>query len=263
MRYLEGIPNILYKYRDYSEKYNKRTLFNFEIFLASTSMFNDPYEGAIPFVYEPDDLTEENIFLKLRDIAIKRHPKWTEAQIQEYCYEAHRKDLLNDDAHIEEQNEINRKNIDKNFGILSLAKSPTNYLMWSHYGNKHTGYCIGFDKYILDNLVQGSLGSINYDSKIPKFRLFEDIHKFGIKQLGTKYNVWEYEDEYRIVKGYAAKKTIEYPHEMIKKIYLGCNMKQTDKNEIIDFVRSNKVDCEIIELSLDKEIFKLNELRIY
>lgn len=45
------IPVILYKYRDFHNEYNKRILFNFEIFLPSTTMFNDPYEGSIPFVY--------------------------------------------------------------------------------------------------------------------------------------------------------------------------------------------------------------------
>lgn len=79
------VPSILYKYRDYQNEWNYRTLFNLEIYLPSTSQFNDPYEGSIPFTYDPEDITPENIFKKLRALAIEKHPDWDEKQIQEYC----------------------------------------------------------------------------------------------------------------------------------------------------------------------------------
>lgn len=53
------MPKIPYKYRDYKNNFNRSNLFEFELFLASTSMFNDPYEGSIPFSYDPIDLTPE------------------------------------------------------------------------------------------------------------------------------------------------------------------------------------------------------------
>ncbi|NOX47778.1 MAG: DUF2971 domain-containing protein [Chlorobi bacterium] len=262
MNYREEIPNILYKYRDYSNKYNKRTLFDFEIFLASTSMFNDPYEGAIPFEYEPEDLTEDNIFLKLREVATQKYPDWSEDQIRKHCYEAQKRDLLNNDVHIAEQNELNRKKINRTFGILSLTGNPLNYLMWSHYGNKHTGYCIGFDKCILNDIVQGVLSPVTYDLRIPKLRLFESIGNFHKKQLATKYKIWDYEEEYRIVKGDASKQVIKYPKEMIKRVYLGCKMKYPNKTKIISFIKSNDIECEVFQLTLDNQVFKLNSQRI-
>lgn len=257
------MPPILYKYRDYSNEYNRKTLFEFELFLASTSMFNDPYEGAIPFTYDPQDLTPENIFIKMRELAIAEHPDWTEGQIQEYCYEGQQKKLLQDDAHIEKFNETNRADIDKTFGILSLTPKPLNYLMWSHYANSHKGFCIGFDTDILYELTQGGLGPVTYDEELPKLRLFGDTLDFHRKQLATKSKVWEYEEEFRVVKSNAAKKTIKYPKEMIKRIFLGCQMDFKKKNEIVAFAKQNGINCEIIETSLDKEEFKLNTLRIY
>jgi hypothetical protein len=216
---LENIPNILYKYRDYANENNKRTLFNFELFLASTSMFNDPYEGSIPFIYEPNDLTPENIFLKLLELAKHDHPDWKDQRLYEYCFEGQQKDLLHDEVHIERENEKNKEAIDKSFGILSLTIHPLNYLMWSHYGNSHTGFCIGFDKYILDEIINGTISPVNYDSKIPKLRLFEEIQYFHIKQLATKSDIWSYEYEYRIVKSNASRETIKYPKEMINPDY--------------------------------------------
>ncbi len=263
MKMQDNIPNILYKYRDYTNKFNRKTLFEFELFLASTSMFNDPYEGSIPFTYDPEDLTPENIFLKLRQLAIFAHPDWKEAEIQQYCFEGQTKDLLNDEDYVEKFNEQNRIEIDKTFGIFSMTIHPLNYLMWSHYGNSHNGFCLGFDKTLLFETVGGGLGPVHYESEVPKLKLFGDAYDFQIKQLATKSKVWSYEDEYRIVKSNAAKQIITYPKEMIKQIFLGVKLPLIEKTRIIDFVKKNSIDCEVYELLLDKIIFKLNPLRIY
>ena len=263
MGFLDGIPNILYKYRDYSNEFNKKTLFDFEFFLSSTKMFNDPYEGSIPFEYDPEELTEENIFLKLRSVAKENYPDWDEKRIHEFCFEGHQKRLLFDEEHKKEINRKNKEEIEKTFGILSLTGYPLNYLMWSHYAKSHTGFCIGFDKFGLFNTINGSLSKVNYANNVPRLKLFEDIGAFHVKQIATKSDVWEYEGEYRIVKSNAANMKITYPKELIKNIFLGVKMAQINKNKIIEFVKSNKIECEIYELSLDKEIFKLNDLRIY
>lgn len=257
------MPKILYKYRDYCKDTNRKTLFDFELFLASTPMFNDPYEGTIPFSYDPQDLTPENIFLKMRELAYAKNPEWSESQIQSYCFEGQQKNLLHDEDFREKFDESIREKIENDFGIISLAPNPFNYLMWSHYANCHKGFCIGFDRDILNETVQGSLGPVNYDNDIPKFRLFEDIPDFLIKLLGTKSKVWEYEEEYRIIKMNASKQIIKYPKEMIKEIFLGCKMELKNRKEIIDFVKKNSIECQIIETSLNKEKFMLDTLRIY
>ena len=35
--------------------------------------------------------------------------------------------------------------LDDRFAILCLSSDPASYLMWSHYAQKHSGFCIGFD----------------------------------------------------------------------------------------------------------------------
>lgn len=255
-------PPILYKYRDLQNSYNRRILFNFEIYLPSTKMFNDPYEGSIPFVYNPEDLTEDNLYIKMRALAKEAYPSWTDTQIDEYCFEAKRKDLLNDPKHMEQMRSENIDKIDAKFGILSLTPKHLNYLMWSHYANCHRGFCIGFDTAALFDII-GSFGPVIYKKEIPKMNLFGDTVEFYVKQLSTKSDVWSYEDEYRMVLSDAARKTINYHKGIIRKIVLGCKMAQNEKDEIIEFVKKNMIECEISELSLDLEEFKLNEMRIY
>jgi len=264
MEKIPEMPTVLYKYRDYENSFNRRTLLNFEIFLASTTMFNDPYEGSIPFVYNPEDLTETNLYIKMRQVTKETYPKWTDTQIEEYCYEAKQKDLLNDPKHMDEQRLINIQKIDEKFGILSLTPNHLNYLMWSHYANSHRGFCIGFGTNLLNEIILGTCDFVTYQNKIPSMDLFGNTYEFFKKQLLTKSKIWEYEDEYRIVKADGSKETIIYDKNIIKKIVLGCKMPQSIKVEIIKFVIKNEMECEISELSLDtKKEFKLNEMRVY
>ncbi len=76
MAYLKGAPEILYKYRDYTNDFNKKTLFEFELFLSTTTIFNDPYEGLIPFSYNPKSLTQEKIYSKLQKCLFERPDGW-------------------------------------------------------------------------------------------------------------------------------------------------------------------------------------------
>ncbi len=260
---MQEMPKTLFKYRDYTNEYNRKTLFDFEIYLASTATFNDPYEGDIPFRYEPKELTEENIFRKFRELAYEEHPDWSEEEIHEFCYNAQQKDLLNDEAHIEQRNKINKKDIENTFGILSLTPNPMNYLMWSHYANSHTGYCIGFDSKLLFDEIGGALVKVKYETELPKLKLFEDIREFQQKLLATKMKDWEYEDEYRLININPPSRIVTYSKEMIKEIFLGCNMPLENKNKIIEFVKSNAIDCQVFDLSLDKTVFKLSPLNIY
>ncbi|MBT2620300.1 DUF2971 domain-containing protein [Chryseobacterium sp. ISL-6] len=50
------------------------------------------------------------------------------------------------------------ENVNRNFGIYSLTTKNSNLLMWSHYGNSHKGFCIGFNTEKLFKLVMGTLG---------------------------------------------------------------------------------------------------------
>lgn len=217
-------PKILYKYRDWCNEYHRKVLFDFEIFLASASKFNDPYEGNIPFEYDPTELTKENIFLKLYSIAKHNHPDWEESEIHFEAYNAQQKDLINDPDHLNMVRENVKSNIEAEFGIFSLTKDSNNFLMWSHYANSHKGFCVGFNSQILFDTIECAIGPVTYSNKIPKFCLSEPIDVFTVKLLGTKGTFWEYEQEYRIIKSGLANKPINIPAEGIEEIIFGCNM---------------------------------------
>lgn len=112
---------------------------------------------------------------------------------------------------------------------LCLTKSPKNTLMWAHYANSFTGYCLGFEyvgkdecqprkiEYIKTLLECCNLytevfrflktGSGTLEEKTTKLHLenpdlFEKISKFLHIFNYQKTRVWEYEKEYRIITHY-------------------------------------------------------------
>jgi hypothetical protein len=84
----------------------------------------------------------------------------------------------------------------KKMGLLCFSRDWHNPVLWSHYAERHTGMCLGFD------VPDEHIYSINYsrrrvvigaeDLKPPR----RDIDL--MKCLFTKYTHWRYEDEVRV-----------------------------------------------------------------
>lgn len=114
-----------------------------------------------------------------------------------------------------------RNDIDENFVILSLTRNPLNPLMWSHYGNAHSGCVIeidiekaGFDD---ENIctVPASYGDVIYTASKPNYKHAQQIIDLKHEPYGSflpdkylavkaaflyKHTSWAYEEEVRIVK---------------------------------------------------------------
>ena len=88
------------------------------------------------------------------------------------------------------------------YGIECFSRTWKSILMWSHYGDKHRGICLGFDvpdevtrpvDYVPDVQTVGSL-------MVERREDFSAEH--GVKMIdrlcGAKYAGWSYEEEIRI-----------------------------------------------------------------
>lgn len=260
MEFVDGMPKTLFKYRDYDLEYNRNSLFEFELYFPSANNLNDPYEGSIPFRYNPDELSPEKIFLKQYNYCKAENPKWTEEQIHEFCFR--NKDNVFDPENMEKVDKLNRETICRDFGILSLSSDPMNYLMWSYYTHSHTGFCLGYDTVQLFNSCTATLSKVNYTDEIPKHSLNEDIAHFHQKQLSTKGKFWEHESEYRLIRIKGANSILKIEPVIITSIFLGCNMIEKTRFKIIDFAKKHLNHASVYELSLDQSLFKLNGLKI-
>ena len=87
---------------------------------------------------------------------------------------------------------------DSHTGLLCFSADWTNPVLWSHYGQKHRGICLGFD------LTRSHAERVRYKDKRLLAGLGEEgqpmtIDKKLQKQLlCTKFRHWEYEEELRV-----------------------------------------------------------------
>jgi hypothetical protein len=81
--------------------------------------------------------------------------------------------------------------------VYCLTPHPNSVLMWSHYGNRHSGICFEFDTLVplfgraLQVIYRESLPPISSSS-------FEDWGT-AASMLLEKSSDWRYEDEYRVL----------------------------------------------------------------
>jgi len=87
--------------------------------------------------------------------------------------------------------------LNKNKGLICLARSWRNPLMWGHYAERHTGMALGFD--VNENFVKPvvyakKLHKIAFDQAEKKPNLTFEVME---RLLRTKFYDWKYEDELR------------------------------------------------------------------
>jgi hypothetical protein len=267
MEFLENIPQPLYKYRVWSEpdkdqQFQRRILTDNELYLASSAQFNDPFDAALPFRYKEEQLTPDNIFLKLWKTGKESFPDLNDSELTAKAYEQQNSGRFEDGTYWKEHYEDFKKENQERFGILSLTSKNDNLLMWSHYANSHQGFCVGFDKYILWDLIQGSLSPVDYQTVFPEAGLFDDNLHFFTSLLTTKSSEWEYEQEYRFTKVDAARQVFNFPNEAVLEIILGYNMLEGDKTTIVKLAKAKYPNAAIFQSNMSLNRFGLDMIKI-
>lgn len=173
----------LYKYRAYDAN-SLAILINKKIWTAKPEALNDPFDCKIKFT--PPEINSD---------AFKEYLKQTGRSTgnQQRDYEIFLVGLQ----------EFYEKDIN-NFGVFSMTKINDDILMWSHYANKHKGFCIGFDRKN-DNLLGNIKKTLpvqyepNYPEADPLDKNGDYNHTLFMKMLFTKAKNWKYEKEWRLV----------------------------------------------------------------
>jgi hypothetical protein len=226
---LEGYFKNLYKYTTYDtglEIIKKQTLR-----FSKPSKFNDPldcHDGLIEI--------DESDFPKM---VKRRFPNATQKEHAEILLQVKQNFIT------QKESILNLYTQERNNILIScFSKSPEKLLMWSHYTNSHKGLCFEF---FIDRQVRfKSFGEVlplevNYKSlqKITKYK--DSDPNYLIDWVTTKSDQWSYEMEVRWIlmnviygKDYV---DIEFPKYFLKKIILGFNMEQKERQIVIDLVK--------------------------
>jgi len=226
-----------YKYRPYSQR-TLEILLNQEIYFPSSEKLNDPLDSRI------------DIDAEYQKVVASLDPTKDEATNRKaflvYLLNAH--DFR--DPNTKQKIGLNQalQRFIQTVGILSLSKTPTDPLLWSHYAASHTGICLGFD---IDKIQSESIfarDEVTYLAAPPYQAIFLSLaeqlgefmrpwdkqsypdelgDKFYTKQISelmrgnlfVKSEKWKYEEEYRIVQSNPGMQG--FPPEALQVVILG------------------------------------------
>lgn len=140
---------VLYKYRKYSAR-SLEVLIKKEIYFASPDQLNDPYDCRLNII---------EAFSAAIEKARRDTNSALEAQLTRFTPLK--------DTYAKLQADI------QGSGVFSLARSPKNVLMWSHYADDHRGFALGFglsEKFRNSNQIIGAADA--YYAKAKPFTKF-------------------------------------------------------------------------------------------
>lgn len=88
-----------------------------------------------------------------------------------------------------------RDRFDRQNGVLCFSEDWTDPVLWSHYGDRHRGVCLGFDT------RKAKLKPVSYQAKRLVKKLEQEEFDPDLEQLllVTKYESWSYEKEQRML----------------------------------------------------------------
>ncbi|MGE6190727.1 DUF2971 domain-containing protein [Stutzerimonas stutzeri] len=279
----ENIPSILYKYRSINES-SLKNLEDDTIWLSDPKNFNDPYDcsfhhkvemdignadSALSMLFKHgllDVLTEEQIqavresenpIIKLLELSYPDEPDFGRS-----CGEALSHIVKErDNALVRETSE----GFKQMFKICCFSENPKSILMWSHYANYHTGFCIGYDFHELgnDDVRTRSIYPVVYSDEMfdatgvfasPKN--IENILYLNQAAL-MKSTEWSYEKEWRLVFGHMLMQQ-EMPYRMPKPKCVILGAKISSANE--DTIRKicDRKNIEVLKLYMKHNQFLLD-----
>jgi hypothetical protein len=137
-------------------------------------------------------------------------------------------------------------------GVLCLSSSNDNMLMWSHYADKHKGFCLGF-RMIGNDIFK--VRPVDYDGKHIEIKIedfADNLDRYIKDVIFNKASNWVYEEEYRIVieipDGDDSKRNIEWGHFMaFESVYLGYEIPEHHRDAINNLFKSDS-NIKIVEM---------------
>ena len=156
----------------------------------------------------------------------------------------------------------------KEYKLSCFSESYSEILMWSHYADKHSGICVGFNfphKY--DNKF--ILCPVKYLNELKELDGATDIYRVILYWLTSKSIRWEYEKEIRAISRCKSPKTdheyITYDSRYIKEIIFGCNVTDKKIEEAILKIKRSNLDFNnltIKRMIINEEDFLLTDRMI-
>ncbi|MCI9541021.1 MAG: DUF2971 domain-containing protein [Lachnospiraceae bacterium] len=229
------IPVKLYKYGSFENPYWKKVIYKAQIYFSPAETFNDPFDCRTNINYQK--------IIRKGDFRKGLIEKFGKEAIENFSEEMFQKVI---------------EEMRKDVFVFCFSEVWDSILMWAHYANNYNGYCIEYDvkqvkKYMTDNLYP-----VLYEKEYIDItdNLIKINDNTGIISNLAKAKEWNYEKEWRMVKYNKAPFYFKRP---LKSIYLGKNCSVSNKQEIIQWAKTQNKKVYTIEAS--KTQYKLKSHR--
>lgn len=249
------IPKTVYKYRNWEDKYHQEILTKSSVWVSDSYNFNDPFDCNIPVAYEllvNNNAIAEKFIWQLVTRRGTQINKETDAEVKRRLKEGKHKDP----QFIQNYKYETLHSGKKMHGVLSATPINNNILMWSHYGNSHKGFCVGFDSAKLFEYLGGG-GPVAYAKDFPIISPIDSREAQYGGQVMTKSNHWGYEVEYRLTTFGKVNMSIPIPKDVISEVIFGARISPEHKKEIIEILKSNLPHVKCFSAIPEKSKFEL------
>ncbi|MCJ7484241.1 MAG: DUF2971 domain-containing protein [Thermodesulfovibrionales bacterium] len=236
----------LYKYRAFNDQ-GFNLLGKNEVFFSSPNRLNDPLDCKLPLLYEKGTLKEiynknfENLNYIAPHLTIEERKKISERWAKN-MYANRDNPVLTKEFRKDIADHMN-----KTIGILSLSAVNNHPLMWSHYSNSQSGFCVGFDtqklRQFIDKVFMNGThilhNYVDYYSEMPGINPYTMSDDIIFKTMVfSKSSPWAYEEEYRLMCADRPDFVLTLDSDVISRVLLGPSCAQDNKQKVVEILRS-------------------------
>lgn len=253
------VPEVIYKYRVWDDKYQKTIISERTVFMASPTSFEDKKDCKL--LKRFDLMTEQDIYDKCLEDSKNNDPRRTRQQHRAFAREWAKKSPMRNKKNISQLQEDHFKEWAARFGVLSLTANCSNLEMWNKYSNQGKGFCVGFKSNKLFPYLGGG-GKVQYYEKLPDIYHNDSFEVEHVKQTFSKKLKWKFEQEYRTHKFYPRPATITdrqiiVPADSFKEVIFGYLMNEKVKEEIKETCKNQELNIEFKQCVLEDEEIKV------
>lgn len=165
------------------------------------------------------------------------------------------------------------KQVNSNFAISCFSEYPSNVLMWSHYANKHSGFCVEYDftkikdlDYVIrlmpvlysEQRQFVPLQILDY-SDLKNIKVsgdYKTIVEIMLLLLG-KSEIWAYEKEWRLIcEQNLLDSNLNCNLPIVSAVYLGANVSPENEFKIGNLAMGKGI--KLFKYGLAHDMYKLN-----
>lgn len=222
------------------------------LYWADPTGFNDPFDCQPAIVFE-GSVRDRNAATKRTVNAVySGKPRRERRQLVKTTGAVSRKSTIET---IKDNNKLELSNS----GVCCLSEHNDNILMWSHYGDNHSGLCLGFQ--ISDQAIDFARASkVAYSEFRPVINLIHDLTEQNIfnATMLTKSKQWSYESEWRMIERNILKRERLYPPSALVQVIFGARTKPDDCSKILSAIEISGARPKLLKAEIDETRFKIN-----